>query len=68
MESLIIAILIYLTPTIIAFCRGHASKWAILAVNILLGWTIIGWLWAFIWSLANKGGSQTVMVNNQINN
>ncbi|WP_416142361.1 superinfection immunity protein, partial [Escherichia coli] len=28
----------YLAPSIIGFMRGHASKWAILAMNLFLGW------------------------------
>lgn len=41
----------YLFPTFIAFLRNSSSKWAILTVNALLGWTVIGWLVAFAWAL-----------------
>lgn len=70
MEILVLVVLIVLgfLPTIIAFMRGHASKWGIFAMNLFLGWTFLFWGWAFIWALSNKGGSQTVIVNNQINN
>lgn len=54
----------YMLPTIIAFFRGHASRWGILIVNLVFGFTFIGWVWAFIWALSNKGGNQTVMVVN----
>lgn len=54
----------YLAPTITAFIRGHASKWAILMLNIFTGWTIVGWFWSAIWSLANKGASTNVVVTN----
>lgn len=64
--AVFMALAFYLIPTIIAFSRGHASKWAIFAVNFLLGWSVIGWGWAFIWALANKGASQTVIVNNHV--
>ena len=56
----------YFTPTFIAFARGHASRWAIMVLNVLFGWTIGAWFWALIWSLANKGQSQTTIVNNNI--
>lgn len=59
-----IVILLYVLPSIIAFYRGHASRLAILIVNIFGGWTVIGWLWAFIWALANRGASHTVIINN----
>ena len=50
---LIVAIVmgLYFLPSITAWMRGHHSKWAIIALNFLLGWTIIGWIGALIWSL-----------------
>lgn len=54
---------IYLIPTIIAFARGHASKWGIGVLNIVLGWSLVFWVVALIWSLSNKGQSQTTIVN-----
>lgn len=44
----------YFLPTTVAFIRGHHSKIAIAALNILLGWTFIGWVVAFVWSLTAK--------------
>lgn len=57
---------VYLLPTIIAFIRGHASKWGILLVNLFLGLTGIFWLFALIWAVSNKGGSNVhnIVVNN----
>ena len=44
----------YLLPTVIAFSRGHHSKVAIAALNILLGWSLLGWVGALVWSLTAK--------------
>lgn len=68
MEFLIIATLAYFLPFIIACIRGHGSKWAIFAVTLFFGWTFLGWMWAFIWSLTSthKNGNITI-VNNQNN-
>lgn len=44
----------YFAPAFIAICRGHRSAAAILAVNVILGWTGIGWIVAFIWSLTGN--------------
>lgn len=66
--ALVLALLMYFIPTVIAFCRGHSSKWGIFVMNVLLGWSVIFWIWAFIWSLSNKGGSVNVNVNNVMNN
>jgi len=42
---------LHFLPAVIGFVRGHQSKWAIFALNLLLGWTLIGWIVALIWSL-----------------
>jgi Superinfection immunity protein len=57
---------VYFLPTVIAAVRGHKSAWGIFALNLLLGWTVLCWLWALIWSMSNTGQSvtQTVVVNN----
>jgi threonine/homoserine/homoserine lactone efflux protein len=47
-------VLVYFVPTLVADYRKHKSKSAIIAVNLLLGWTIVGWLWAFIWALSGE--------------
>jgi T4 superinfection immunity protein len=41
----------YFLPTIIAFARNHHNAWAICALNGFLGWTVIGWISALVWSL-----------------
>ncbi len=41
----------YFLPAIIAGLRSHQSFLAILALNAILGWTAVGWIIAFIWSL-----------------
>ena len=42
----------YLVPAWIALGRGKHNAPAILALDLLLGWTIIGWVVALIWALA----------------
>lgn len=41
----------YFVPTYIARRRGHHNATAILALNILLGWTFLGWVVAVVWAL-----------------
>ena len=50
MEVLVLAALLHFLPTIIAMLRGHHNAFAIFLTNLLLGWTVIGWIIAFIWS------------------
>jgi hypothetical protein len=47
-----VLVLCYMTPAATALKRGHPRKDAIRRVNMLLGWTVIGWLAALIWSLS----------------
>lgn len=47
----IIIVLIYCLPAITAYQRKHKNAEAILALNLLTGWTIIGWIISLIWSL-----------------
>jgi len=42
--------LAYFVPALIAFVREHHQKAAITALNLLLGWTFVGWAAAFIWA------------------
>ena len=43
----------YMMPWCIAVMRGHRSSMAIGALNLLLGWTLLGWVAAFVWSLTD---------------
>jgi len=44
-------LLLYMLPAIIAYSRGHQDTVAITALNILLGWSLIGWVVALVWAL-----------------
>jgi ABC-type transport system involved in cytochrome c biogenesis permease component len=48
---LLVLIVPYFAPAIVAFARGHQQKWAILALDLFLGWTFLGWVGALVWSL-----------------
>jgi hypothetical protein len=37
-------------PTFIAYGREHPNRMTILLLNLLLGWTLVGWLAALIWA------------------
>lgn len=42
---------IYFIPTLIAINRNHHNRNAIFALNLLLGWSFIGWAISLTWSL-----------------
>lgn len=48
---LLLVVVIYMLPTFIAFGRQHPKRQDIAVVNILLGWTLIGWIGVFLWAL-----------------
>ncbi len=50
MEAVVVAALLYFLPALIALLRGHHNGFAIFLTNVLLGWTLIGWIIALIWS------------------
>ncbi len=48
---LMAVVLLYMLPTFIAFGREHPRRQDVALVNILLGWTLIGWIGAFLWAM-----------------
>ena len=41
---------VYLAPTIVASVRKHDQLPILVVINVLLGWTGIGWLIALVWA------------------
>jgi hypothetical protein len=54
----------YFLPTIIAIVRRKANAGGIFVLNLLLGWTLIGWVGALVWALS-ADAQPTIIVNNQ---
>ena len=54
----IVALVVSLVPVLVAFARGAQHKGPIAVISLLLGWTVVGWLAAFIWACVspNKFG------------
>ena len=48
---LLVLLVLYFVPTIIAARRKHHNAVAIGALNLLLGWTLLGWVGALVWAL-----------------
>ena len=44
----------YFIPAIIAFYRGHQSVFGVFLLNFFLGWTLVGWVVALVWSVSGK--------------
>ena len=58
--SFIVISLIYFFPTMICLLRKHNNKIPIFIVNIILGWTFIGWVVALVWSFTSNTENQKV--------
>lgn len=56
LASLFIGGCAYLLPSLIAWYRSHHNIAAIVACNLLLGWTVVGWIGTFIWALTRPPG------------
>lgn len=50
---LVLLLALYFLPTIIAMNRNHNNLGPIFLLNLLLGWTLVGWVVALAWSVAN---------------
>lgn len=48
--ALIFMVAIYFAPSAVAFNREHRQKVAIFILNLFLGWTLIFWVIALVWS------------------
>ena len=46
----ILAIAFYLLPTIVAVANNHKQTTAIFLLNLLLGWSGLGWVGALVWA------------------
>ena len=51
---LLIAALVYFAPALVAYQRGHENITAIFVLNVLLGWTFVGWVIALVWAFTNN--------------
>jgi hypothetical protein len=49
--TLLALLVVYWLPTVIAFYRGHPNRWPVAVLNLLTGWTGIGWIIALVWSV-----------------
>jgi hypothetical protein len=44
---------VYFVPTIIAVARRRHNTLAIFILNFFLGWSLVGWVIALVWSVSS---------------
>lgn len=52
----------YLAPSLIALDRKPPNKWSVVVINVLLGWTLVGWAVALAMAVRDKPTPPTVGV------
>ena len=53
--GLLLCCTIYFLPFGLAMLRNKRNKASIFALNVLLGWTFVGWAIAFVWGISARG-------------
>jgi len=48
--AIVLMVAVYMLPAIVAYKRRHHNKLAILLLNLLAGWSFIGWLVSMVWA------------------
>lgn len=49
---------VYFFPSIVASYRKHINFTAIFVLNLFLGFTLLGWVFALIWAVYNSPATQ----------
>ncbi|QUG43853.1 superinfection immunity protein [Psychrobacillus sp. INOP01] len=62
--ALILVLAIYFLPTIIAALKKKTNFLPILLLNLLLGWSLIGWIVALIWATTKDSSAQQIIIQN----
>jgi RNA polymerase subunit RPABC4/transcription elongation factor Spt4/uncharacterized membrane protein YqaE (UPF0057 family) len=55
---ILVILAIYFAPSMVAASRRHNSGAAIFALNLLLGWTVLGWIAAIVWAYTGNVAAQ----------
>jgi purine-cytosine permease-like protein len=59
---LIVFLAAYFAPTITAHVRDKKNFVSIFIVNLLLGWSIVGWVVALAWAFAKDSNPQPIVI------
>jgi hypothetical protein len=57
---LLISVFLYFIPAIVAASKNKRNSGAIFGLNLLLGWTIVGWVASLVWALTNDAEAPIV--------
>lgn len=57
--AVVVGFCVYFLPSFLGWNKRNSG--AIIALNLLLGWTAIGWIIALIWALTNDAPAQVIV-------
>jgi hypothetical protein len=58
----LLVVFFYMLPSFVAWKRHHRQVKAILVVNILLGWSFLGWVASLAWALTADGEDDEIRI------
>lgn len=61
--GILLLIALSILPIIIALARRHENTAGIAVVNIALGWTILGYVFALVWALKDSESKNHIVIN-----
>lgn len=62
---LILGLLFYFIPALVAQNNNHTQTGAIFALNLFLGWTLLGWVVAFVWACSKSEPKEVIVQNTE---
>lgn len=65
--GVLLFILLYFTPSIVAFSNKKSNTTAIVVLNFFLGWSLIGWIIALVWAVSKDNKPQNIVISNNTN-
>ena len=61
--GVVLGAFIYFLPTYVAGKKDHSNFVIILIINLLFGWTLLGWLACIIWACIDTNSDETNNIN-----
>jgi len=66
--DIVCAIYFYVFPSLLAIHESHPHARAVAMINLLLGWTIVGWLVSLFWVLSSTSATKANPVRSRVRN